>query len=207
MKATVEELTLLRQLAAEQTDPTTSAILFEKYYPVTVDKLRKKYRDVDEDVVRDVVFEVLTGLIENPSKYDPERATLAAYLAMDAQGDLLNKLKKGDQEKKSVKFVEDWELYGNIIEEVATNSDEKQVLSLIQEKLQEIFWEPRDADLAKMIIRGDRNTADYVGLLGLSERPFDEQQALVKQHKDRIKRVLERKGWYTFEEKLKQRFL
>jgi hypothetical protein len=58
--------------------------------------------------------------------------------------------------------------------------------------LANIFTNKTDQQLARMVIDQVRETVHYAQVLGMVSLPMDEQRALVKKHKDRIKKRLER---------------
>jgi RNA polymerase sigma-70 factor (ECF subfamily) len=62
---------------------------------------------------------------------------------------------------------------------------------LMQEVL-EVITDPRDRELMRLILAGERKTAAYGALLGLERLDLVQQRRIVKQHKDRLTQRLRR---------------
>jgi hypothetical protein len=62
-------------------------------------------------------------------------------------------------------------------------------LQQVREKLR-----PSEQSVLDLLLSGERSTAAYAAVLGLAERPADEQAREVKRVKDRIKKRLEREA-------------
>ena len=63
--------------------------------------------------------------------------------------------------------------------------------------MQQVFntiTDPRDRRLLQLLRAGERKTAVYAEVLGIQDRDAMEQRKIVKQHKDRLKKQLERLG-------------
>jgi len=54
--------------------------------------------------------------------------------------------------------------------------------------------DPRDRQLLQLLRTGERKTAAYAEILGIQDHNAMEQRKIVKQHKDRLKKQLERLG-------------
>ena len=63
----------------------------------------------------------------------------------------------------------------------------------IIEKLGRVFTDPVDLRVVALMVEGVRETSAYAEALGVADRPEDEQKKPVKQAKDRINKIFERK--------------
>ena len=60
--------------------------------------------------------------------------------------------------------------------------------------LADLFEESADREAASLILENVRATERFAAVYGLTDRPIAEQRKLVKRHKDRLKKVLQRHG-------------
>lgn len=67
-------------------------------------------------------------------------------------------------------------------------------LAETQARVESLFSDPRDRQLAELVVANERSTAPYARVLGVDGRSAEEQRRVVKQHKDRIKKRLRRFG-------------
>lgn len=75
-------------------DPIAPAELAETYLPRVIERLKRKFRRVPEHDVMQAAADAILTYAELPGSFDPTRLSLESYLAMSAQGDLLNALAK-----------------------------------------------------------------------------------------------------------------
>jgi hypothetical protein len=64
----------------------------------------------------------------------------------------------------------------------------------LTERILETFTDPRDRQLVRLILDGERKTAAYSAILGVQSLDILEQRRIVKQHKDRLTQRLRRLG-------------
>ena len=194
MKATSYELELYQRLL--QQDETASAELFDAYYEDLLKYFTKSFeKSIDIDTITDYVADSLFKLIDHPEKYNPEKGTLLKFLQGDIRGDILNFLNR-----KKLNLVE---FDMNIRNSIYRQSSEEQLIddeliSKIKTKLQTWFTDTADFQLAWNIVCEERSTENYVTILSITHLPIEEQRKMVKRHKDRIKKQLERRGWQKF---------
>jgi hypothetical protein len=177
--------------------------IFDAYGGAITSKLKKlysKYAKIDETLVLQSVNDALWGYYRNPHTFDPDKNTLLRFLEIAAERDLINLLKK---ERKFLDFKNDLpsdvELEEKMWNRASGNGDSpesdfinKEVIHKIDEQFKNHFKNERDIELAKLILGKVRETSRFSTLLEISELDIDEQQKLVKQHKDRIKKILDR---------------
>jgi len=208
MKASQSEVQLIVCLASQPPDPVAQSELFGLFYEPLIDRLKKEFPKVADDDICETAFQALDNLSKSPQKFDPEKRTLLGYLVMDGKGDLINLLKKRSKERKATILVEDWDAHRNIkTEEERDQELENQVLTLIEAKLRDLFVNETDIAVARMIEMGIRDTGEYAKLLGLEDSTPEEQRKIVKQHKDRIKKQLDRNGWDVFVKQIRDKYL
>jgi RNA polymerase sigma-70 factor (ECF subfamily) len=64
----------------------------------------------------------------------------------------------------------------------------------LRDKVLETFTDPRDCQLVRLILDGERRTAAYSAILGVQSLDILEQRRIVKRHKDRLTQRLRRLG-------------
>jgi RNA polymerase sigma-70 factor (ECF subfamily) len=193
---TAEDIALHLRLIAG--DPTATLDSIERWLPHLVRLLGMRFAQVaaeDEHIITTAAIDALLSYTANPQQYNPERGTLSYYLYMLAYGDLLNALRSRSKRSKaeipipvaeSSALIED----NDIANEVASSLDAQTTL----ERIRSILTGPEDHLILSLMLAGERSTAVYAQALGISHLPESEQRAIVKRHKDRISRRLERLG-------------
>jgi RNA polymerase sigma-70 factor (ECF subfamily) len=193
-------------------DPIAPSELVVAYLEPLTRWLHTLFRHLqDEQLLVDAATDALLNYIEHPARFDPTKSALPRYLRMSAKRDLLNALQREQRRTKRAALArktlkreqqrivteghaESVELgarSGTIIQE----DDEKTVVTQdVLEHMFEAITEPRDRQLLQLLRDGVRKTAAYAEILGIQDRNTLEQRKLVKQHKDRLKKQLERLG-------------
>ena len=123
-------------------------------------------------------------------KFDPAKGSLLGYLYLDAARDLLNWLAR---QKKVVELQAAAPEY-EMPDEAADNPEARlieQASPLVRRALARVT-NPLDRELLALLLDGTRETAAYAAVLGIADRPPREQAELVKRHKDRLKKFLQR---------------
>ncbi|HKV40047.1 MAG TPA: hypothetical protein VJX67_12605 [Blastocatellia bacterium] len=173
-------------------DELATAEIAELFLPPLFRSLASNYRSVrDSDLITTAVEDSLLSYFANASKFDPSRLGLFAYLRMSAEGDLLNSLRKP-------KIVELTALDSeHVLEGLHGTSDPEGLMikcdSPLLREVNELIKNQVDREFFALMAEGVRETSDYAALLGISDLPVTEQAAVVKRHKDRLKKSLQRK--------------
>ena len=182
----------------ESRDPTASSELADAVFDELVGRLERFSGATPEEAV-DAVSLALVNYFKNPVGYDRSKARLRTYLHNAAMGDLLNDREKASKysREKSVGRVEDHEGGRNKVLAGGGSPDAARPdwLLEVQEawlRLQREFPNPRDREVIQLMLAGERNTRTFAEALGLTDLPAAEQRKLVKQHKDRIQKRLDR---------------
>lgn len=185
----------LHQLLLDE-DVTAPSRIAEAFFEQVCIKLQKKHAPQYHDLVVSAVEEAFINYFDRPEKYDPDQKTLVNYLVMSANGDFLNLL---EREKRYVENIdESVELDADNSEyslEALDSNVEKRILikeSTAWEKIKELLPEPLDQKLVALLIDGIRETNAYANILGITDKPIEEQKKIVKRHKDRLKKQLQR---------------
>ncbi len=208
MKATTAEIQLVQRLANVQPDPVALSELFEYSYAPVINALKKKFPKGDQDDVYEIAFQTVDQFAKSPQRFDPEKNTLTGYLVMDAIGDMLNMLSKNSGKKKLTISVEDWDTHGNNLVEQISNQDLEEVaLENLKIRLRDLFSNETDFEFALMMESGVRETDLYAKLLNIENQSIEQQRAVVKRHKDRIGKQMERNNWKDVKKKIRDQLL
>lgn len=208
MKATTAEIQLVQRLANVQPDPVALSELFEYSYTPVIDALKKKFPKGDQDDVYEIAFQTVDQFAKSPQRFDPEKNTLTGYLVMDAIGDMLNLLSKNSGKKKLTVSVEDWDAHGNnLVEEISNQDLEEVALENLKIRLRDLFSNETDFEFALMMEIGVRETDLYAKLLNIENQSIEQQRAVVKRHKDRIGKQMERNNWKDVKKKIRDQLL
>ena len=178
-------------------DLTASAEIAELLLPLIVHTLQGRYpRLHDPHLAETAADDAVLSYLRRPEQFDPSQLPLDRYLVMSARGDLLNLLRVN----RSTGPVETVELdhpdreYGEDIRDESLGVEEQVLMqaSPVWPLLAQLLPNPTDREMALLILENVRETTEYAHALGIDGRARDEQEAEVKRHKDRIKKVLRR---------------
>ena len=181
-------------------DVIVSAEIAEFFLPLLISKLNSVFQDIDDPhQIETAVIDTLMDYLLKPNQYDPDRGNLFSYLILKAKSDLLNSLspKKIDQVRvdlaEIVELDNDSPVYGvelideMDVEELITNN-----LSSVWNRLSSIIPDRTDQEIVRLMMDGIRETDVYAEVIGIQNLPDDERSRIVKQNKDRLKKVIQR---------------
>ncbi len=173
--------------------------LFTMYSEDIFNSLKNLYPNVgktDDAIIMEAVSEGFLGYHKNPSTFNPQLSTLKSFLHLACERDLINILDKAERKRKKMQFVEVDESFWNRKITVEENPQsiliQKEQFVAEGQDLAKTFNNEVDIELAKLIKNGERKTEAFSKILGVENLPFEEQQKIVKQNKDRIKIALKR---------------
>lgn len=161
--------------------------------------LRARYPRADDDLLQDVAVDLLLSLAERPEQYDPDRAPLQRYLRMAARRDVQNALRGERRRSRLLVRVQHVELAGPTGKRPVESAEDPaemvarseplspRTLALVRSAFDDAEWE-----IVQLMLDGERRTGPYAALLGLAERPPQEQARQVKRVKDRLLKRLQR---------------
>lgn len=186
-------------------DPTASARVAEAYLAPVFERLCRRHREVrDEALLYDAATDAVLDYTEHPTRYDPEKLPLLSYLAMAANGDLLNAIAR--EQRRAGRVVS---LHAVVDDDPARNryqepgvEDEIDLDRLtadparreLAERLRREVPDPRDRQLVALLLDGVRRTEPYAAILGITVLEPAEQRTIANRHKDRLKKRLRRLG-------------
>lgn len=168
--------------------PTAREEIATQFLPLLMQYLACAHPRANPELRDDAADRALLAFLGAPHQFDPTRGTLGTYLRMSARRDLLNLL---DTERRVQ--------CGIALDSVAEPADYRNMM-----RDEELTWDdPRliaelnalDADeqtALDLMRRGIRETAAFVRGLDLGHLPDEEQVAVVKRLKDRVKKRLAR---------------
>lgn len=185
-------------------DPTAPADVAKTFLEYLVRSLTAKYHPPDDTTAMDAATDAIMNYVKNPQSYSPSRAALSTFLYMSAEGDLLNALKSREirrQKETPTDFVELREDERNNQTRrrpLPAASDPSPIQILITNdlltKVNKEITDPKDRNLADLLIQGERDTTAYAEVLGITHYAEKEKRKVVKRHKDRISKRLQRLG-------------
>lgn len=188
-----------RLLAGDSVAPEE---LVRAYLRRLVNILRRGFWQRDDTIFVDAAIDALFSYIQNPNLYDPEKSRLLTYLAMAARGDLLNAVNKNVARGKHeiiASSVEDDRDRRNIVMDRADPGvpDGARRIDVIYgrelaSKLRREITDSKDWKVLELMSERVRDTKSYSEVLGIDNLSEDEQRKLVKQHKDRLNKQLQR---------------
>ena len=202
-EATVDQLEELERVLHQRVldgDVTAPARVAEVFMPLITRRLRRRFpRLGDSHLIDTAVEDALMNYFNRPQQYDPAKSSLASYLYMSARGDLLNLLERDKRYTEHLRLVECVELDNSETEYGVEVKDEFDLEALILalnspvwQRLSDLLPDPIDQEIVLLMMEGMRKTSVYAEVLGISDHPVGEQAAIVKRHKDRLKKKVQR---------------
>jgi RNA polymerase sigma-70 factor (ECF subfamily) len=185
-------------------DPIAPAEFAESFLEELIRRLwAKAGPGHEETLIRDAATDALLDFIQHPSKFNPKKSAVLTYLTMAAYRDLLNMIAKKQRRRRrevSLQVVEETLNRGNNliepeieIEHVLNGVTAEKKAEIIQ-MVAETFPDPCDRALLALMMDGERKTSAYCKVLGIQSIDPGEQKKVVKRHKDRITKRLQRLG-------------
>lgn len=144
-----------------------------------------------------VAIDLMLAVGRRPAQYDPERLSLSAYLRMAARGDVKNALERERRRIRRQIPLDDVELRAPVRNSPWTSASDPAgvvVDALADARLAALREQfvGRDREVVDLMLDGERRTEVFADVLGLRDRPLDEQVREVKRTKDRLKKRMQR---------------
>jgi RNA polymerase sigma-70 factor, ECF subfamily len=190
-----------------QDDPLAPAQLAEAFLDELVRRLRARAKSLhipDDAVVLDAATDALLKYIQEPHKYNPHRSGFLTYLTMSAYRDLQNLLDQASRRRRREIPLEDVEhslsSRNNVEEDLEEDSWQRRGIQTPEARatflgrIAEEFPDLQDQQILSLMMSGERQTAAYSQVLGISHLEHKERQRIVKRHKDRLSKRLQRLG-------------
>jgi len=163
-----------------------------------VDEVSRKFPTTDGDIVSDCVTDAILDYCAKPTLFNPARGLpLARFLQMASWRNVANlvrsekRLKAREQRAASdpeTPFVELDPEAGKVTQEEARRH-RRQTAQML-----ETLNNSTDRRILELRLSGERRTEAFAKILGISGLPLNIQRHKVKQAKDRIDKVLRRRG-------------
>ena len=184
-------------------DPTASALITERHLVTVVKRLRTRYPNLaDPAFVDEATHTAFINYFRNPDTYDPTKSSLTTFLHMAARSDLLNLLKqekrRSEKQPISLDLVELSTTRAEYLLDNTANPDQLDFEQpAISVEIRRVLSDPLDQRIFALMVDGERRTAVYAAVLSIASLPLTEQEVIVKRHKDRIKKRLQRARIWT----------
>lgn len=183
-------------------DTLALAKLYDEYGENIINVLRIDFKELakqDDSYLFEAVNLAFMGYYSNPHTFDPTQKTLKNFLILAAKRDLQNIIEKNKKYSGKLKSLTDVEVEENIWNRIEKNTHlpdaeiiQSESINLVNQELGNYFKNDCDLEIAKMILRGERETEAYAAILQIETLEKDKKQEEVKRHKDRIKKILDR---------------
>ncbi len=180
-------------------DLTVTAEIANVYLAPLVEVLSRRYSQLDNPhLIPTAVEDALLSYFDRPEQFDPQKGkNLFSYLRMSANGDLLNLLKKHQTDISKLNYEEFVELPLSESEyRVEPDSTPEALVerqdSPILVQLADLFPNIVDREIVLLMMEGEKATHTFAEVLGILDMPVNEQRAIVKRNKDRIKKTIQR---------------
>lgn len=175
-----ELLAAWRRLLA---DPTEGTAFVDLVHRPLVRTLAARRPNADPDAVYTAVADALLWFTEHPARYDPTRSPLPRFLLLVAERRLFNAFESEARHRRLIS--------GDLVELLPDDRNEvvdDDSPSFDAAELQPILAGLAETDrrVLELMRDGERRTAVFAAVLGLSDRLADGQRHEVKKAKDRI---------------------
>jgi hypothetical protein len=173
-------------------DELATAEIAELFMRPLVGKLTSLFPTVrDHHLISTAVEDAMLSYFARPAQFDPSKLNLFKYLRMAARSDLLNSLRRPRIVELTAPASE------HVLENIRDPADLDDAMMLddspLLREVNGLLTSPVDREFFALMADGERKTAEYARVLGISDRPAGEQATVVKRHKDRLKKSLQRK--------------
>ncbi|MBL8207300.1 MAG: sigma-70 family RNA polymerase sigma factor [Blastocatellia bacterium] len=176
-------------------DPIVTHEITEAFLPLLLQSLRRQFSNLsDDDLLINGATDALLNYFDQPANFVPDRGSLTSWLNVCARNNLLDALKQQKNRSDHEKAVELADL------EAVYQTEAEAEISLIERNDDDLTWQrlravtsdPLDLKLLWLMMEGVRDTQVFAEVLGIASAPIEVQRATVKQHKDRLKKMIQR---------------
>lgn len=172
-------------------DPVAPVDVFKAWMDPIANALRSDLRCSDDEAYDSGVDAVLAYL-EEPGKYDRGKGRLSSYVMDIAKKRAIDRLRtRTAAERRDNRYAAAVELRTVNPKDVLEAAVEARKL---WQKVENAVPDERDRRMLKLILEGERSTDAFAEALELGVLSPLAQRRLVKQHRDRLMKVLERLG-------------
>jgi hypothetical protein len=163
-------------------DPRAPAEIAELFLPWLRQQMGRLHAAVSDPHLLDTAsIDAVWSYLKKPTSYQPEKLPLERYLLMAATGDLRNAL-----ERVARAVERDEEIVKNLVELDLCAPEQRVNAKQLEHLVEPILPEPPYRIVFSLMADGVHDTETYAAVLGLGDRPIEEQRRSVKACKDRI---------------------
>lgn len=145
---------------------------------------------IHADNIETAAADAVLWLVKNPDRYDPAKSPLSAFLFHVARCRLINQF--AAERRHQLRKIP-WDNVEIVLADGNEEMDDD-TPSFNHPELQAVIASLSDVDrqLLDLMRDGERSTVAFATVMGIADRPADEQEREVKRAKDRIKARLKR---------------
>jgi hypothetical protein len=182
---------LFARLAAG--DRLATADFCAEYLELLVEHMRIAQPRVDDHLRQEAAETTILSICHNPGQFDSARRSLAGYLKMSAEADLLNLLEREQRHHRKRENIDPVEL-GVSDRNSPCEGEGFDALSFDHPALAEVIraFDDQERLVFELIRAGERRNEVFVDALGLTDLPGPTGVAEVERIKDRIMRRMKR---------------
>ncbi len=179
-------------------DRTASEEIASRLLAPLVDEVSRKFPATDKDVVCDGVTDAILDYCTRPAQFDRKRGVpLARFLQMASWRNVANLVRSEKRRRvreeratgdRQTLVVELDPAAGKVKQEDDGRREQRKAEMLNS------LTDPTDRRVLELRLSGERRTEVFANVLGISSLPMDIQRRKVKQAKDRIDKILRRRG-------------
>lgn len=160
-----------------------------------VTEITPEFPRIDQDDIYDAIADTFIRLWKDPSCCHATTGRIAfAFLQVSVRRRILNAIRKAKcrskHETRAVVEAGDVALFSP---DVSTDEEQEVELQARVANLEHRLRDPRDREILRLQLSGERDTAVFARVLGVDRLSVSEQRAEVKRVKDRIMAFLRRK--------------
>jgi RNA polymerase sigma-70 factor, ECF subfamily len=172
-------------------DPVAPADLFAHFVEPLMSVVRHDLR-CDPENARDSSIDALFEYLHSPRVYAPERGRLCTFLTHVAKHKAVDRIRARSAEaRREHEFSSLVEVQGLTPNDNMERFAEAQKL---WQRIEEVVQDERDRQALALILDGERSTDALAEALGIQADTQLERQRVVKRHRDRLVKTLERLG-------------
>ncbi|HYS04301.1 MAG TPA: hypothetical protein VEW47_03830 [Candidatus Dormibacteraeota bacterium] len=172
-------------------DPVAPVDVFKAWMDPLVNALRADLRCSDDEAY-DSGIDAVLAYLEEPGKYDRGKGRLSSYVMDIAKKRAIDRLRtRTAAERRDDGYAAAVDLRTMNPKDVLEAEVEAREL---WQKVENAVPDERDRRMLKLILEGERSTDAFAEALELGVLSPLAQRRLVKQHRDRLMKVLERLG-------------
>jgi len=162
------------------------------------EEIARRFRRMDEQLVSDGLIDAVLDYCAHPTQFDVGRdVPLDRFLATAARRNVENLLTGERRRKQRERKVGSKKREADVaLDPVARNiqQEELQQLDKKQAAMLAALDDPTDKAIVRLKLEGVRDTGDFARVLNITHLPVAQQREEVKRQKDRVIRLLRRKG-------------